>query len=161
MCICKTSGCGAGSCWFQALLLNCWFCRVPWLAPSSYLKPILTHSGPPLTTTLPGCCGPLARCLTSPQAYEVSDLCIYTHMSICTCTYCICIHTQRTRKIVKNFPSSSQSCLTYCKAALVSYIWHVYAASRVFTPSTPHLEEAVVSLNACAYVGMCKGGFES
>uniref|UniRef100_A0A667YMI8 Sodium/hydrogen exchanger n=1 Tax=Myripristis murdjan TaxID=586833 RepID=A0A667YMI8_9TELE len=37
----------------------------------SYLKPILTHSGPPLTTTLPSCCGPLARCLTSPQAYEV------------------------------------------------------------------------------------------
>lgn len=38
----------------------------------SYLKPLLTHSGPPLTTTLPGCCGPVARCLTSPQAYEVS-----------------------------------------------------------------------------------------
>lgn len=38
----------------------------------SYLKPLLTHSGPPLTTTLPACCGPIARCLTSPQAYEVS-----------------------------------------------------------------------------------------
>uniref|UniRef100_A0A672ZXE0 Sodium/hydrogen exchanger n=1 Tax=Sphaeramia orbicularis TaxID=375764 RepID=A0A672ZXE0_9TELE len=37
---------------------------------SSYLKPLLTHSGPPLTATLPTCCGPLARCLTSPQAYE-------------------------------------------------------------------------------------------
>uniref|UniRef100_A0A8C7WD42 Sodium/hydrogen exchanger n=1 Tax=Oncorhynchus mykiss TaxID=8022 RepID=A0A8C7WD42_ONCMY len=37
-----------------------------------YLKPILTHSGPPLTVTMPACCGPLARCLTSPQAYEVS-----------------------------------------------------------------------------------------
>lgn len=37
----------------------------------SYLKPLLTHSGPPLTATLPACCGPLARCLTSPQAYEV------------------------------------------------------------------------------------------
>uniref|UniRef100_A0A672FP92 Sodium/hydrogen exchanger n=1 Tax=Salarias fasciatus TaxID=181472 RepID=A0A672FP92_SALFA len=37
---------------------------------SSYLKPLLTHSGPPLTATLPACCGPLARCLTSPQAYE-------------------------------------------------------------------------------------------
>ncbi|CAF89215.1 unnamed protein product, partial [Tetraodon nigroviridis] len=36
----------------------------------SYLKPLLTHSGPPLTATLPACCGPLARCLTSPQAYE-------------------------------------------------------------------------------------------
>lgn len=41
----------------------------------SYLKPLLTHSGPPLTTTLPACCGPIARCLTSPQAYEVS--CFY------------------------------------------------------------------------------------
>ena len=40
----------------------------------SYLKPLLTHSGPPLTTTLPACCGPIARCLTSPQAYEVSGL---------------------------------------------------------------------------------------
>lgn len=38
----------------------------------SYLKPLLTHSGPPLTATLPACCGPLARCLTSPQAYEVT-----------------------------------------------------------------------------------------
>lgn len=38
---------------------------------TSYLKPLLTHSGPPLTATLPACCGPLARCLTSPQAYEV------------------------------------------------------------------------------------------
>ncbi|TSK42070.1 Sodium/hydrogen exchanger 7 [Bagarius yarrelli] len=40
---------------------------------NSYLKPILTHSGPPLTTTLPACCGPLAHCLTSPQAYENSE----------------------------------------------------------------------------------------
>uniref|UniRef100_A0A3B4YQ32 Sodium/hydrogen exchanger n=1 Tax=Seriola lalandi dorsalis TaxID=1841481 RepID=A0A3B4YQ32_SERLL len=32
--------------------------------------PILTHSGPPLTSTLPSYCGPLASCLTSPQAYE-------------------------------------------------------------------------------------------
>lgn len=36
----------------------------------NYLKPILTHSGPPLTSTLPSYCGPLASCLTSPQAYE-------------------------------------------------------------------------------------------
>ncbi|XP_030648449.1 sodium/hydrogen exchanger 6b [Chanos chanos] len=36
----------------------------------NYLKPFLTHSGPPLTTTLPACCGPIARCLTSSQAYE-------------------------------------------------------------------------------------------
>uniref|UniRef100_A0A6Q2YWY5 Sodium/hydrogen exchanger n=1 Tax=Esox lucius TaxID=8010 RepID=A0A6Q2YWY5_ESOLU len=36
----------------------------------TYLKPLLTHSGPPLTATLPACCGHLAHCLTSPQAYE-------------------------------------------------------------------------------------------
>ncbi|KAJ3589569.1 hypothetical protein NHX12_010414 [Muraenolepis orangiensis] len=36
----------------------------------SYLKPLLTHSGPPLSATLPACCHPLARCLTSPQAYQ-------------------------------------------------------------------------------------------
>lgn len=33
---------------------------------------MLTHSGPPLTSTLPAYCGPLASCLTSPQACEVS-----------------------------------------------------------------------------------------
>ncbi|XP_012691234.1 sodium/hydrogen exchanger 6b [Clupea harengus] len=35
-----------------------------------YLKPFLTHSGPPLTTSLPACCGSLARCLTTTQAYQ-------------------------------------------------------------------------------------------
>ncbi|XP_032114522.1 sodium/hydrogen exchanger 9 isoform X1 [Sapajus apella] len=34
-----------------------------------YLKPILTHSGPPLTTTLPEWCGPISRLLTSSKAY--------------------------------------------------------------------------------------------
>ena len=38
-----------------------------------YLKPILTHAGPPLTTTLPEWCNPVARLLTSPQAYGVSS----------------------------------------------------------------------------------------
>uniref|UniRef100_A0A673YGF4 Uncharacterized protein n=1 Tax=Salmo trutta TaxID=8032 RepID=A0A673YGF4_SALTR len=31
---------------------------------------LLLFRCPSLTATLPGCCGPLARCLTSPQAYE-------------------------------------------------------------------------------------------
>ncbi|MBN3294433.1 SL9A9 protein, partial [Polypterus senegalus] len=35
-----------------------------------YIKPILTHSGPPLTATLPVWCGPIAKILTSPHAYE-------------------------------------------------------------------------------------------
>ncbi|XP_066455487.1 sodium/hydrogen exchanger 9 [Eleutherodactylus coqui] len=35
-----------------------------------YLKPILTHSGPPLTNTLPQWCSPIARVLTSPKAYS-------------------------------------------------------------------------------------------
>uniref|UniRef100_A0A672Q226 Sodium/hydrogen exchanger n=1 Tax=Sinocyclocheilus grahami TaxID=75366 RepID=A0A672Q226_SINGR len=47
-----------------------WFFRIWYNFDHNYLKPILTHSGPPLTATLPACCGSLARCLTSPQAYE-------------------------------------------------------------------------------------------
>ncbi|KAG9351066.1 hypothetical protein JZ751_024956 [Albula glossodonta] len=35
-----------------------------------YIMPALTHSGPPLTSTLPLWCGPLAKLLTSLQAYE-------------------------------------------------------------------------------------------
>uniref|UniRef100_A0A8C9TBR5 Solute carrier family 9 member A6a n=1 Tax=Scleropages formosus TaxID=113540 RepID=A0A8C9TBR5_SCLFO len=49
---------------------SAWLFRHWYNFDSNYLKPILTHSGPPLTTTLPSWCGPLARCLTSPQAYE-------------------------------------------------------------------------------------------
>ncbi|KAL4616831.1 sodium/hydrogen exchanger 9-like [Arapaima gigas] len=37
---------------------------------SKYVKPVLTHCGPPLTSTLPLWCEPLARLLTSPHAYE-------------------------------------------------------------------------------------------
>ncbi|PWA18808.1 hypothetical protein CCH79_00005672 [Gambusia affinis] len=50
---------------------SAWLFRIWYNFDHNYLKPILTHSGPPLTTTLPPCCGPLARFLTSPQAYEV------------------------------------------------------------------------------------------
>ncbi|XP_053230256.1 sodium/hydrogen exchanger 6 isoform X1 [Podarcis raffonei] len=49
---------------------SAWLFRLWYNFDHNYLKPLLTHSGPPLTATLPGCCGPLARCLTSPQAYE-------------------------------------------------------------------------------------------
>uniref|UniRef100_A0A667Y929 Sodium/hydrogen exchanger n=1 Tax=Myripristis murdjan TaxID=586833 RepID=A0A667Y929_9TELE len=49
---------------------SAWPFRIWYNFDHNYLKPLLTHSGPPLTATLPACCGLLARCLTSPQAYE-------------------------------------------------------------------------------------------
>ncbi|XP_071402053.1 sodium/hydrogen exchanger 6-like isoform X1 [Centroberyx affinis] len=49
---------------------SAWPFRIWYTFDHNYLKPLLTHSGPPLTATMPACCGPLARCLTSPQAYE-------------------------------------------------------------------------------------------
>ncbi|XP_012717168.1 sodium/hydrogen exchanger 6 isoform X2 [Fundulus heteroclitus] len=49
---------------------SAWLFRLWYNFDHNYLKPILTHSGPPLTTTLPPCCHPLARFLTSPQAFE-------------------------------------------------------------------------------------------
>ncbi|XP_072301821.1 sodium/hydrogen exchanger 6-like [Eucyclogobius newberryi] len=49
---------------------SAWPFRMWYNFDRNYLKPLLTHSGPPLTATLPSCCGPIARCLTSPQAYE-------------------------------------------------------------------------------------------
>lgn len=52
---------------------SAWFFRLWYTFDHNYLKPILTHSGPPLTSTLPSYCGPLASCLTSPQAYESDD----------------------------------------------------------------------------------------
>ncbi|XP_034062527.1 sodium/hydrogen exchanger 6-like isoform X1 [Gymnodraco acuticeps] len=50
---------------------SAWPFRIWYNFDHNYLKPLLTHSGPPLSSTLPACCGPLARCLTSPQAYEM------------------------------------------------------------------------------------------
>ncbi|KAM8887948.1 sodium/hydrogen exchanger 7 isoform 3-T3 [Synchiropus picturatus] len=49
---------------------SAWLFRMWYTFDHNYLKPMLTHSGPPLTSTLPSYCGPLASCLTSPQAYE-------------------------------------------------------------------------------------------
>uniref|UniRef100_A0A8D2L193 Sodium/hydrogen exchanger n=1 Tax=Varanus komodoensis TaxID=61221 RepID=A0A8D2L193_VARKO len=54
----------------QAKKESVWIFRLWYSFDHNYLKPILTHSGPPLTTTLPSWCGLLARCLTSPQVYE-------------------------------------------------------------------------------------------
>uniref|UniRef100_A0A8C2YBV6 Sodium/hydrogen exchanger n=1 Tax=Coturnix japonica TaxID=93934 RepID=A0A8C2YBV6_COTJA len=48
---------------------SAWLFRVWYVFDHRYLKPILTHAGPPLTTTLPGWCNPIARLLTSPSAY--------------------------------------------------------------------------------------------
>uniref|UniRef100_A0A3P9B3C9 Sodium/hydrogen exchanger n=1 Tax=Maylandia zebra TaxID=106582 RepID=A0A3P9B3C9_9CICH len=49
---------------------SAWLFRLWYTFDHNYLKPILTHSGPPLTSTLPSYCGPLASCLTTPRAYE-------------------------------------------------------------------------------------------
>uniref|UniRef100_A0A670HPC7 Sodium/hydrogen exchanger n=1 Tax=Podarcis muralis TaxID=64176 RepID=A0A670HPC7_PODMU len=47
-----------------------WIFRLWYSFDHNYLKPILTHSGPPLITTLPSWCGLIARCLSTPQVYE-------------------------------------------------------------------------------------------
>ncbi|XP_034036505.1 sodium/hydrogen exchanger 7 [Thalassophryne amazonica] len=52
---------------------SAWLFRLWYTFDHNYLKPILTHSGPPLTSTLPSYCGPLASCLTSPRAYETQE----------------------------------------------------------------------------------------
>ncbi|XP_006869924.1 PREDICTED: sodium/hydrogen exchanger 9 [Chrysochloris asiatica] len=48
---------------------SAWLFRMWYGFDHKYLKPILTHSGPPLTTTLPEWCSPISKLLTSPQAY--------------------------------------------------------------------------------------------
>ncbi|XP_066564969.1 sodium/hydrogen exchanger 9 [Amia ocellicauda] len=61
-----TGGLDAGTTQTQpTLLLRIWN-----NLDKKYLKPILTHSGPPLSYTLPVWCGPVAKLLTSPRAYE-------------------------------------------------------------------------------------------
>ncbi|XP_062459239.1 sodium/hydrogen exchanger 9 isoform X5 [Pezoporus occidentalis] len=49
---------------------SAWLFRIWYSFDHKYLKPILTHAGPPLTTTLPEWCNPVARLLTSPSAYD-------------------------------------------------------------------------------------------
>uniref|UniRef100_A0A4W4F7P5 Cation/H+ exchanger transmembrane domain-containing protein n=1 Tax=Electrophorus electricus TaxID=8005 RepID=A0A4W4F7P5_ELEEL len=50
-----------------------WLFRLWYTFDHKYVKPLLTHSGPPLITTLPACCAPVAHCLTSSQTYEQQD----------------------------------------------------------------------------------------
>ncbi|EGW03168.1 Sodium/hydrogen exchanger 6 [Cricetulus griseus] len=52
---------------------SAWLFRMWYNFDHNYLKPLLTHSGPPLTTTLPACCGPIARCLTKNQEQLKDD----------------------------------------------------------------------------------------
>ncbi|XP_055501656.1 sodium/hydrogen exchanger 9-like isoform X2 [Leucoraja erinacea] len=49
---------------------SAWMFRIWYNFDHKYLKPVLTHAGPPLTTTLPTWCGPIARLLTSPKAQD-------------------------------------------------------------------------------------------
>ncbi|KAM8974910.1 sodium/hydrogen exchanger 7 [Pelodytes ibericus] len=49
---------------------SAWVFRIWYSFDHNYLKPMLTHSGPLLTTTLPSWCGLVARCFTSPQDYD-------------------------------------------------------------------------------------------
>ncbi|CAH2223403.1 sodium hydrogen exchanger 7 isoform X1 [Pelobates cultripes] len=49
---------------------SAWIFRLWYSFDHNYLKPMLTHSGPLLTTTLPSWCGLIARCFTSPQVYD-------------------------------------------------------------------------------------------
>ncbi|XP_028930080.1 sodium/hydrogen exchanger 9 isoform X2 [Ornithorhynchus anatinus] len=63
---------------------SAWLFRMWYGFDHKYLKPILTHSGPPLTTTLPDWCHPISRLLTSPRAYgeqlkEDDTDCIVNH----------------------------------------------------------------------------------
>uniref|UniRef100_A0A3B4FDD2 Cation/H+ exchanger transmembrane domain-containing protein n=1 Tax=Pundamilia nyererei TaxID=303518 RepID=A0A3B4FDD2_9CICH len=39
-----------------------------------YLKPMLTHRGPPLTESLPQCCGVFARVFSSPRVQELCEI---------------------------------------------------------------------------------------
>uniref|UniRef100_A0A8C6LB71 Sodium/hydrogen exchanger n=1 Tax=Nothobranchius furzeri TaxID=105023 RepID=A0A8C6LB71_NOTFU len=73
---------------------SAWPFRIWYNFDHNYLKPLLTHSGPPLTATMPACCGPLARCLTSPQAYEVwTELLRYLFQELSSCPCSTCFHS--------------------------------------------------------------------
>ncbi|KAE8604272.1 hypothetical protein XENTR_v10014649 [Xenopus tropicalis] len=68
---------------------SAWLFRIWYGFDHKYLKPILTHTGPPLTSTLPEWCSPIARLLTSPKAYgeklKDDDMdCIVSHDELTT-----------------------------------------------------------------------------
>ncbi|NWR41951.1 SL9A9 protein, partial [Regulus satrapa] len=48
---------------------SAWLFRIWYGFDHKYLKPLLTHAGPPLTSTLPEWCSPVARLLTSPRVH--------------------------------------------------------------------------------------------
>ncbi|CAG01389.1 unnamed protein product, partial [Tetraodon nigroviridis] len=64
---------------------SAWLFRLWYTFDHNYLKPMLTHSGPPLTSTLPAYCGPLASCLTGPRACENQEQ-LKDHDSDCFCS---------------------------------------------------------------------------
>ncbi|XP_043927907.1 sodium/hydrogen exchanger 9 [Protopterus annectens] len=68
-----------------------------------YLKPILTHAGPPLTATLPEWCGPIAKLLTSPQAYSNQE-----QLKEEDDTDCIISHDELTVNYEAGTPASDQ-----------------------------------------------------
>ncbi|XP_028402529.1 sodium/hydrogen exchanger 7-like isoform X2 [Dendronephthya gigantea] len=47
-----------------------WLIRMWYDFDKKYMKPLFTKSGPPLSETLPGWCGPLALCLSKPNIDE-------------------------------------------------------------------------------------------
>ena len=46
------------------------------------MKPLFTKAGPPLTETLPACCGPLANCLSKPNIQEAKAQVLYIFLVI-------------------------------------------------------------------------------
>ncbi|KAM8952642.1 sodium/hydrogen exchanger 9 [Pelodytes ibericus] len=70
---------------------SAWLFRIWYGFDHKYLKPILTHTGPPLTSTLPEWCKPIAQLLTSPKAYaeelKDDDMDCIVHHDELTTTY--------------------------------------------------------------------------
>jgi len=50
-----------------------WLARIWGGFDTKYMKPLLTHSKPTLVETLPGCCFPLAKMLTSSEQLHQTE----------------------------------------------------------------------------------------